>query len=217
MTREDYDRLYSHSDIGPGWKAIDDALARLYGAQEPVHYVATTPSMLGGPDYLDGTSVYATSSGGIPHLHYVTYGFSSLYYDEEHFGKDVSGFGFELTFRLAAPASEKKKHAWVPTIMQNLARYVYTSGAGFEEYHFINAKGAFQYWGETAIAAFAIVRDPELGTINTPHGKVQFLQLVGITGAEFDALVADGGEGVPALIEKLRVGNPLLVTNLRRR
>jgi hypothetical protein len=217
MQREEYDRLYARSDTGPGWKAIDDALVRPYGAQEPVHYVASTPAALGGADYLNGISVYASSSGDIQHLHYVTYGFSSLFYDAADFGKEISGFGFELTFRLAAAASEKKKHAWVPTIMQNLARYVYKSGNGFEEYHFINAKGAFEHWGETAISAFAIATDPELGAIDSPHGIVRFLQLVGITGAEFDALIADEGEGVEALLDRLRVGNPLLVTDLRRK
>ncbi len=217
MKRDEYDRLYSRSDTGPGWKAIDDALVRVYGAQEPVHYVASTHAAMGGTDYLNGISVYASSSAGSQHLHHVTYGFSSLFYDEAEFGKEVSGFGFELTFRLAAPESQKKKHAWMPTVMQNIARYCFTSGRGFAEYDFINAKGAFEHWGETAIAAFAIAIDPQLGSIDTPHGVVQFLQLVGITQAEFDGLIADQGEGVPALLDKLREGNPLLVTDLGRK
>lgn len=181
---------------------------------------------IGGPDMLNGISVYFSTRGDIPHLHFVTYGFSSLFYDEAAFGQEFSRFGFELTFRLKAPASKKKKHGWVPTMLQNLARYVFKSNTWFEEYHFINTKGAFQPGSATHLTGLAVVAsamrsgsifgDPELGAMETVHGKVQFLQLVGLTGVEFDSLVTNEGEGVPVLLDALRVGNPMLVTDLGR-
>ncbi len=64
----------------------------------------------------------------------------------------------------------------------------------------------------------AFVPDPKLGSLNTPHGEVQFLQLVGLTQAELDWLWQEPKtERVAALIDKMRAGNPLLITDLNRR
>ena len=41
-----------------GWDAIDQALAQVYGEQEPKHYGTLIPYSLGGQDPLDGISVY---------------------------------------------------------------------------------------------------------------------------------------------------------------
>ena len=57
--------------------------------------------MLGGPDPIDGISAYSCD-GDIDHLHFITFGYSSLYYDEESVGGDFRKFGFEMTFRLAS-------------------------------------------------------------------------------------------------------------------
>jgi hypothetical protein len=57
--------------------------------------------MLGGPDPIDGISPYQCTDGGIDHLHFITFGYPSLYYDEA-VGKAFSRFGFEMTFRLAS-------------------------------------------------------------------------------------------------------------------
>jgi Suppressor of fused protein (SUFU) len=214
---DEYKRLYSVPDSSPGWKAIDARLKPLYGDQEPVHYPGGLHPSLGGANQLEGISVYTTASGGIPHLHYVSYGLSRLHYDERAVGGEFSRFGFEFTFRLKAAASEKDKNPWPANMMQNLARYVVKSKQVkvFDEYHFMNS-GPIRVDVETRITALAFAIDPELGRMETPHGKVDFLQIVGLTGREFDALMEDKGEGVPALLEKLRTGNPMLVTDLQR-
>jgi hypothetical protein len=84
----------------PGWDAINAALAPLYAGQEPRHYGTALPYTLGGQDPLDGISVY-WADAPVPHWHYITYGFSELYAKESS-DADTSGYGFELTFRLAA-------------------------------------------------------------------------------------------------------------------
>ncbi len=57
-----------------------------------------------------------------------------------------------------------------------------------------------------------------LGKTITPHGEVNFLQMVGITTAELERLQADPSvEAVATLIEELRVRDPLLVTDMVRK
>ena len=71
---------------------------------------------------------------------------------------------------------------------------------------------------DTQITAVAFVLDPELGEIDTPHGKVQFLQAVGITARELEMLRASFSiEKVEELIRQLEIGNPLLITDLDRK
>jgi len=45
-------------DDGPGWSAIDASLASLYGDQTPQHMGTLLRYRLGGPDPLEGISVY---------------------------------------------------------------------------------------------------------------------------------------------------------------
>jgi Suppressor of fused protein (SUFU) len=217
MDLGEYKKRYeTNNDVGPGWDAIDQELERLYRAQKPVHYASKQHAAVGGAYPLDGVSVYASTSGPIPHLHYVSYGMSKLYYDEEAFGGEFSRWGFEFTFRLEAPANSGEKNSWPVQVMQNLGRYVDTSQKWFEEFHFLGAGGPIRTDRPTSLTAIAFVRDPELGEIETPHGKVLFLQMVGLTTAEFEVELANEGAGIPALLEKLRDGNPLLVTRLDR-
>ena len=102
--------------------------------------------------------------------------------------------------------------------MNNLARYVYKSGNWFEENHFIPANGPIRLNTETKITGFVIALDPELGKINTPHGEVSFLQLVGITENEIEKLNANPTTTeVEKLILELKKDNPLLITDLNRK
>ena len=69
---------------------------------------------------------------------------------------------------------------------------------------------------QTEITGVAFVTDPQLGLIHTPHGRVQFLQMVGVTGSELAAIGA-GTLEVKALMEQLAARDPLLATDLTRR
>ena len=131
---------------------------------------------LGGPDLIDGISAYASKAGGIRHLHFCTYGYSELYYNEEAVGNDLSGFGFEMTFRIASPLPPIEEPAWVWNLLQNLVRYPFESGRWFEEYHWIPANGPIRLEYETDIVGLVFVRDPELPPIESPHGMVEFIQ-----------------------------------------
>jgi suppressor of fused len=196
----------------PGWEAIDAALRPLYGTQKPLHYGTLISHRLGGPDPLDGVSIYKNPFLS-RHWHYITYGFSELY-DKESEDPEVSGWGFELTFRLAPLPRERKPPFWPVSFLQNLARYVFSTGNVFALGHHIDLNGpiALEH-EETSIRAALFARDPQLEPIQTPNGRLEFLQVVGITPDELEATQEWNAEG---LLEMLSQGNSLLITDLTR-
>jgi hypothetical protein len=102
---------------------------------------------------------------------------------------------------------------WAANLLQNLARYVFGSGNLIEPGDHMNAYGPIRQDYPTAFSALAFVEDPELGTIGTPHGRLRFLQVVGLTGDEYEAARRWSTEGVLGL---LRDRQPLLITDLDR-
>lgn len=170
-----------------GWDAIEEQMTRLYGQQEPKHYAAMLPYMLGGNDPLNGISAYKAELP-YPHWHFVTFGFSELY-DKESEDPEYSGYGFELTFRLVRTAEEQEPPAWAMNLLQNMARYVFSSGNIFASGHYLDANGPICLGADTKLTALAFTDDPELPAIDTPNGRVEFLQLVGITADELEAMM----------------------------
>ena len=100
-----------------GFDAVSRALERLYSGQEGIFYRTVIPYALGGKDPLDGIEVWK-SEHGVPHWHYVTYGFTELYEKESDISQE-SGYGFELTFRLKRGAEEQPP-AWPVNLLQKM-------------------------------------------------------------------------------------------------
>jgi Suppressor of fused protein (SUFU) len=218
MTPEVYKQRFKEDDA-VGWLSIDNALEGIYGKTEPRHYgpLCGIHFAAGGTDPIDGVSIY-DSGKQEPHRHMISYGMSELYYDHEKAGAEFSKWGFEFTFRLKPFAKDKEDPIWAVHVMNNLARYVFKSGRWFEENHFIPAKGPIRLDTDTEITGFVLALDPELGRIETPHGEVSFLQLVGVTNAELERVMQHPTVNTVAdLISELKKDNPLLITDLERR
>jgi suppressor of fused len=199
-----------------GWAAIDAALAPLYAGQAPVHYGTLVSWRLGGPDPLQGISAYRRAAPH-PHWHFVTYGFSDLYGKQTDHPQD-SGYGFELTFRLADGAlagatDDPEPPSWAAAFLQNLARYVFQSGNVFQPGHYLDLNGPIALGQKTAIRAVVFAVDPELPAMETPNGRVAFLQVVGVT---LDELAACKRWNTLAALDVMRPALPLLVTDLQR-
>ncbi|HET9988666.1 MAG TPA: suppressor of fused domain protein, partial [Kofleriaceae bacterium] len=179
---------------------------------------------------IQGISVYMRDEP-VPHFHFVTYGFSDLMRKETD-DPEVSGFGFELTFRLARAASksgerparsaaeggaevyDEKVPEWAVTMLENLGRYVFRTGNRFAAGHKMNLTGPITQDNDTALVAIVFADDPELGEINSQFGKARFVQIVGITDDEYK-LIQEWS--VVGLVELLRRRLPLLVTDIARR
>ena len=147
-----------------GFTYISNRIKEFYPEQEGLYYGTILPGYLGGNDPLDGVEIWK-SDKGCPHWLYVTYGFTDLYPDDEDDtngddcddtdGEDniddsdginnedddpVSGFGFELTFRLKR-GDDDTPPGWPINMLQNLARYVFSTGNTFDSGHYLNANG----------------------------------------------------------------------------
>ena len=195
-----------------GWDAIDSVLLPIYGGREPRHYGTILPMMLGGNDPLQGISVYKNLLPE-PHYHFVTYGFSELY-EKESEDPELSGYGFELTFRLACDASDPEEPPrWPLNLLQNIARYVFKTGNAFAERHHMTLNGPIALEHDTAITAITLIIDPELKEMDTRNGHVKFLQIVGLCEDEYGLIQQGYFNQVANRVSGLA---PLSITNIFR-
>ncbi len=216
MKIEEYKAEMEAGDWSPGWEAIDSCFEKLYGNQEPVHYATEMISrpIFGGNEYLDGYSFFH-SSHQEKHLHLVTYGMSQLYADIEKFGKDYSKWGYEMTLRLLA--EKPSECVWAMNMLGNLARYTNTKdNAWFEVNQFVVGDGSsIELDSDSKITSLIIVEDPELPPIQTVHGSLEFLQMVGVTWDEMNAIRHDR-KNLEIIIENMKKENPLMITDMKR-
>lgn len=212
-------RADREDDWAPGWEAVDAAFERVYPGVTPPHLATSLPAraMFGGEEYLDGVSLYPSPRG---YQHLVTYGISVLYVDEESFGGEESGWGYEMTTKVRAERPEDCH--WAVGSLLNLARYTYTSKRWFEPYQYVSGRGRpLREGSDTLLTSYLVVPDTEVDGIDTLHGRVEFLQLVGITQEEADWVAGDGVEGASdrarELARCLAAVDPYLATDLNRR
>lgn len=191
----------------PGWDAIDHALARLYPGVVPVH-LAPFPGghMPGGG--VHGISAYPAAD----HWHLVTYGLSELF-EKVSRQPEISGWGYELSVRVARRAEEPAAPQWAFNLLERMARVTRAEKHRYKVGDRIELGGPLDGGPGTRIVALTVVVDPQLGTIDTPNGAVQFRQLVGVTANELDFLRSGS---VDLVLAHLADGNPLLVTDVRR-
>lgn len=192
-----------------GWNAIDSALKAVYGEQQPLHWGPILHASIGGPDPLDGISVYRVADPA--HWHFVSYGMSELYAKDSD-DPEVSGWGFEFTLRLRR-GSDSEPPAWTLNFLNNLARYVFQTGNAFAVGHHMDLNGPIAVGVDTAIRAITFATDGELTPVATPHGRLAFLQVVGLTLDEYDAVQAWDAQ---KFLDLRRLRDPLLLTDLAR-
>jgi suppressor of fused len=195
---------------GPGLAALKAHVDRIDSGPPSDQFFPRNPRRFqrGGP--LHAVTVHALDDPR--HWHLVTYGLSELF-EKESPDKDVSGWGFELTFRLARGDGDDEAPEWASDLLTNLAAYVWESGHDFAHGDHVDLRGPIKLDAETAITAAAIVTDPTLATVRGPFGRVEFLQVVGLTADELELCRAWRTD---AVLDLLTSANPLGVTDLDR-
>lgn len=177
-----------------GFDAITETFRKIYPSELDLDFGTIISYRLGGKDPLDRIRIYR----GNGYYHFVTYGFSELY-EKESDDKEYSGFGFEITFKLKM--NEKQMNNTIdddakdPEIknavgfLQQLARYVFESGAILNPYEYIwtKQKEGIDAKQKSKITGFITLPD-EAGEINTPNGKVLFVELLGAADEELNAI-----------------------------
>jgi len=171
-----------------GWDAITEACEKIYPTQkDPKHYGTLISWALGGNDPLQGISIY---DGG-NFWHFVTYGLSELY-EKETNNKEISGYGMEFTFKLKKDnyEDEEAEIKCICGILQSIARLTFTRGEIFKifEYLYSGQTEGIDTKMQSNITGFITIPDQQLKTINTPNGKVDFVEFIGATNNELLAL-----------------------------
>ena len=134
----------------------------------------------------------------------MTYGLTELYGKESR-NTEFSGYGYEMTLKLkkAGLEDEEAEFRNMCGILQTIARITFTKSECFFPYEYI-------YTGQTEgmdanqkskLTGFIVVPDPTVNTLETPNGRVEFRELIGVTDAELKTLGPKGS--VAALYEKL--------------
>ncbi len=175
-----------------GWDAITEAFEELYPGQEnPKHYGTLISWRFGGDDPLPGISIY---DGG-DYWHFVTYGLSEVY-EKETNNEEISGYGMEFTLKLKKGNSQNEEEEedeikGICSILQSIARITFTQGEIFHTYEYL-------YSGQTEgmdvkmksnITGFITIPEPKCEFIHTPNGKVEFVELIGVTDAELNSIM----------------------------
>jgi hypothetical protein len=195
-------------DQAPGWEAIDAALRPLYGDQKPRHVGYLPPAAFS--TNLQGCSAYQAGD----HWHYITYGLSELYHPDPQDDPAVSGWGFELTLRVAR-SDDGQAPGWPYTMLNELAKHVNGNQALLQPGDRIDMRSPVTGYPHTpdgpptGLTVYAVTVDPQLGTIDTPNGQVTFLQVVGVTHQEKERMLAGT---TAAMLDELAQTNPLLIT-----
>jgi suppressor of fused-like protein len=192
--------------------AIDAHVERADGNLALRRFRPRTPGRFSRRGPLEEVAAYWLA-GSDAHWHLITYGLSELY-AKETLDRHRSGFGFELTFRWAPPdAAEPEEPHWAVDMLTSLAGYVWSGGEPFESGDQIDLRGPIRLGADTPITAAVVVEDPGLSPLDGPFGRVDFLQVVGVTADELELCRAWSTE---AVVETLAGRDPLLVTRLDR-
>ncbi len=201
----------------PGWQAIDRACLAAHPGATPHQFTSQSAYDLQGEAPLPAITVW---EGRAPaHWHYVTYGLSELF-EKSSANPKLSGFGYELTFRLpradTGGESADGPPTWPLQLLQGVAHYVMSGHADLDTGHVIDLGGpidAGMSAGSTALEGLICVPDPGMPELTTAFGSVLFLALVGLTRDEFEPMV---DWDMPRKVGLVREALPTALNDLRR-
>lgn len=172
-----------------GWNAVSEAFHRLYAdtLDNTKQYGVMIPWELGGPDPLDNVQVY---DGG-DYWHFVSFGLSELY-EKESENKDISGYGMEFTVKLKKGSfkDEEGEIRCIISILQDLAKLTFENGELFLPYEYIytGQEQGIDMEGKSMLTGFITVPETKVEKIDTPNGEVVFVELIGATDSELQAI-----------------------------
>lgn len=203
---EDNKKKISDEDVNTsGWDAIIAEFERAYPGQDnPKHYGTLIPWRLGGDNPLDGTSIY---DGG-DYWHFVTFGLTELY-DKESSDLEYSGYGMEFTLKLKkgcyAPENEEEELRCIVSNLDSIAKITFENeGELFlpNEYVYTGQTEGMDRYQTSKLTGFITATDSVVNTLNTPNGKVEFVEFIGVTDSELKAIM-DKRITVRELFEKV--------------
>lgn len=188
-----------------GESTLLDALAKAYPGHEVLPF-ATPPGR--SELVLDGVFAVRIEEP-VPHWLLVTRGMTEL---REKIAADPerSGYGYELTCRVPA-GSPAYDFGWAIDWLASLADYVASTGSPLGPGHHLQVQDPRT---DDDVCAVAFLPDIALATTRSTNGEVAFLQMVGLTHAEYEAARA---WSTASLLDLVRERDPLLLTDAARK
>lgn len=208
------DRDADYPIDAPGWQAIDRACLTVHPDATPHQFTSQRAYDLEGDAPLPAITVW--EGRGPSHWHYVSYGLTELF-EKNSPNPKLSGFGYELTFRLPRGDAETEPPTWPLRLLQGLAHYVMNGHADLDTGHVIDLGGPIDGGSgpePTALEGLVCVPDPGMPELTTPFGSVLFLALVGLTRDEFEPMQ---DWDMPRKVGLVREALPSAVNDLHRR
>ncbi len=184
-----------------GWDAIVSAFEQIYpGQKHPKFFKAPLRYINGGKDPFDGILVY---DGG-DFWHFVGLGLSELY-GKVTSNPHVSGWGVEYTFKLKKDQYENEEAELKRgcEILNARARDTMNLGQAYEAYQRVwdGQEIGIDSVRTSILTGLITVPDSSIESIDTPHGKVDFIEFVGMTSRELSTI--NTPEQVEALYRRL--------------
>lgn len=187
----------------PGWAALEALLIRTHGG-DPTYFSSQD---LEDECPVESIAVFRVEEPA-PHWHLVSCGLSELY-DKKFISPEVSGFGFELTMRVPLREGEENPPSWPIQLLRNLGRYLTVARQPFAEGEHMNAHAPLALDEPCTLTAVCFLEDPALGAIQTPNGSLRFLQVLGLTEDELEAVMDGDPHDFIALVAQQ---NPLFIS-----
>ncbi len=173
----------------PGWAALDKVGLTFYPGQTPHQFASKTGYDLSSRNPLPAVCVWEAPNP--LQWHYVTYGLTELF-EKSSDDPTLSGFGFEVTFRIPRGEGDEQPPTWPVHLLQSVGHYALSGHGGFDTGHMIDLGGPLAppegSAEATQLTGVITVPDPTFGKVDTPFGSVLFLQLFGITAVELEAM-----------------------------
>lgn len=150
-------------------------LERRYAGRAMRHWLAEVPWEQGGTSPFDDV-VAIDVAEPVPHWAYVGVGLGDL--------------GFELTFRLRRDAGEDGPPEWPVEVLRNLGRYVLGTGNRIKARDWMPLHKPMTWDVPTELTALVFTHDADLGPMENDGIEVRFVQVVGVTDDELEAIKA---------------------------
>ncbi|KAI6652315.1 Suppressor of fused-like protein isoform X2 [Oopsacas minuta] len=210
--------------IPDGIQSILNACHKLYPTQtNPRQVMAQVKFWLGGPHPLDYVTIYHHEGKKglcVSHWHYVSMGLSDLHGDgrvhdrrpSSSSSDELSGFGFELSFRLKVKIGGETPPLWPVELLQSIASNIFSSRANFKPGDYITWNSPIDKSQSCILTQLFIIEDPKLSEIQTKVGRVSFFQIVPASMEELNAAQSWNVMGVVDLMrESILTGGPYQV------
>lgn len=169
----DYIKLMATGNYAPGLEAIENRLREKYPSIEPTYMSVPLNKIKKTP--IDGFRIYRVEND---YFHIITLGMSELYSNESSFGRRFSKYGYEMSAKLRANSIEECY--WLLDKMLEYGEHTKKTECYFVEDEVIYGN-AQPLKAESDLTSIIVTEDNTLGSIETVHGEVQFLQLVAMT------------------------------------